>query len=133
MNSPTDNLDFVTVEGLLRYGEALARRTSSEGIDLPPPPVPSAARSQRVRRAHAGRPSAEIDRAERRALLARSCGGDDLVWFAAWNRLLAEGELAPLYRAPIGTVQKPVHRRLVAIIPRAHLTSQLAEGRIVLD
>ncbi len=144
MNSPTDNLDFVTVEGLLRYGEALARRTSSEGIDLPPPPVPSAARSQRVReamdgirafvrRAQAGLPSAEIYRAERRALLARSCGGDDLVWFAAWNRLLAEGELAPLYRAPIGAVQKPVHRRPVAIVPRAHLTSQLAEGRIVLD
>ncbi len=144
MNSPTDNLDFVTVEGLLRYGEVLARRTSSEGIDLPPPPVPSAARSQRVReamdrirafvrRAQAGLPGAEIYRAERNALLAESCGGDELVWFAAWNRLLAEGELAPLYRASIGAVQKPVHRRPVAIVPRAHLTPQLAEGRIVLD
>jgi 6-phosphofructokinase 1 len=62
-----------------------------------------------------------------------ACGSDPLVFFAAWNLLLARGELAPLYRAPIGATQKPAHRRPVAIVPRAQLTPQLAEGRIVLD
>ncbi|MER3423285.1 MAG: hypothetical protein C4293_08690, partial [Nitrospiraceae bacterium] len=55
------------------------------------------------------------------------------VFFAAWNRLAAEGVLSPLLQAPIGTVQKPMRRRPVSIVPRAHLTPQLAEGRIVLD
>jgi 6-phosphofructokinase 1 len=144
MDTDLDNLDFVTIEGLLAYGEALARRTAGSEIALPPAPPPSAERARRareamakigtlVRRAQSGFPDAEAYRAARRSVIEDGCGGDELVWYAAWNRLLAEGELSPLFRAPIGSVQKPTHRRPVAIVPRTHLTPQLAEGRIVLD
>ncbi len=143
METDLEQLDFVTIEGLLAYGEALARRTAGSEIVLPPPP-PSAERARRapdamakirglVRRAQAGFPDAEAYRAARRAVIEDGCGGDELVWYVAWNKLLAEGELSPLFRAPIGSVQKPTHRRPVAIVPRTHLTPQLAEGRIVLD
>ncbi len=144
METDLDKLDFVTIEGLLAYGEALASRTAGSEIVLPPQPPPSADRPRRahdamariralVQRAQAGFPDAEGYRAARRAVIEDGCGGDELVWYAAWNRLLAEGELSPLFRAPIGKVQKPTHRRPVAIVPRTHLTPQLAEGRIVLD
>ena len=143
-DTSTDHLDFVTLEGLLTYGEQLAQRSSTDGIVLPPSPAPSTDRRRRaeeatdkirafVHRVQAGLPTAEAYRAARAAVIAEDCGGDELVFFAAWNYLLARGELAPLYRAPIGAVQKPSHRRPVAIVPRAHLTPQLAEGRIVLD
>ena len=139
-----DQLDFVTLDGLSTYGEQLARRSSTDGIVLPPPPAPSNDRRRRaeeatdkirafVHRVQTGLPTAEAYRTARAAVIAEDCGGDELVFFAAWNYLLARGELAPLYRAPIGAVQKPSHRRPVAIVPRAHLTPQLAEGRIVLD
>ena len=144
MESEIEKLDFVTVEGLLAYGEALAHRTPVEGIVLPPIPPPLPDRPRRVReamekirafvqRAQGGFPEAEGYRMARRAVLDEACGGDELVFFAGWNRLLAEGELSPLFRAPIGSVQKPAHCRPVAIVPRAHLTPQLAEGRIILD
>ncbi|MCS6328734.1 MAG: 6-phosphofructokinase [Nitrospira sp.] len=140
----SDQLDFVTLEGLLAYGETLARRVSSGRYLLPPSPPPSTDRPERARaaldrikafiqRAQAGLPSAEAYRTARQTLLTEACGGDPVVFFAAWNLLLARGELAPLYRAPIGATQKPTHRRPVAIVPRTQLTPQLAEGRIVLD
>ena len=144
MESEIEQLDFVTVEGLLAYGEALARRRPVEGVVLPPSPPSLPDRPRRVREAmetirafvqHArgGFPDAEGYRTARRAVIDDGCGGDELVFYAAWNRLLAEGELSPLFRAPIGAVQKPTFSRPVAIVPRAHLTPQLAEGRIVLD
>jgi 6-phosphofructokinase 1 len=140
----TDQLDFVTMEGLLAYGASLAQRSSSGRFVLPPPPPPTPDRLQRaeeamnrirtfIHLAQAGLPSAEAYRTARQELIAEACSGDPLVFFAAWNLLLARGELAPLYRAPIGATQKPAHRRPVAIVQRAHLTPQLAEGRIVLD
>lgn len=140
----TEQFDFVTMEGLLAYGEALAQRSSSGRYVLPPPPPPSTDRLQQTQTAadamrafihhvQQGVPSAEAYRAGRQELLAKACGNDPLVFFAAWNLLLARGELAPLYRAPIGATQKPAHRRPVAIVPRTQLTPQLAEGRIVLD
>ena len=143
-DASTDSLDLVTLEGLLTYGEQVAQRSPTDGIVLPPSPAPSLDRRRRaeeatdkirafVHRVQAGLPTAEAYRAARAAVIAEDCGGDELVFFAAWNYLLARGELAPLYRAPIGAVQKPSHRRPVAIVPRAHLTPQLAEGRIVLD
>ena len=143
-DTSTDSLDLVTLEGLLTYGEQVAQCSSTDGIVLPPSPAPSLDRRRRaeeatdkirafVHRVQAGLPTAEAYRAARAAVIAEDCGGDELVFFAAWNYLLARGELAPLYRAPIGAVQKPSHRRPVAIVPRAHLTPQLAEGRIVLD
>src|SRR2546428_938739 len=46
-----DQLDFVTLEGLLAYGEVLAHRTAGEGMVLPPAPCPSADRSRRARAA----------------------------------------------------------------------------------
>jgi 6-phosphofructokinase 1 len=139
-----DRLEFVTVETLLAYGEMLARRTAGEGIALPPIPSSSVDRPQRTRNAmekiraflqcaQGGFPGAEEYRSTRRALIEEDCHGDELVFFAAWNTLLAAGELAPLFRVPIGSVQKPTHRRPVAIVPRAQLTPQLVEDRIVLD
>ena len=145
MEPAADGLDFVTIEGLVAYGEALARRAPTvEGVERLPPPAPSADRVSRARdatarvrafvgRVQAGCADADAYQAARRALLADACGGDALVFFAAWNRALAEGGLAPLLRAPIGRVVKPASRRPVAIVPRAHLTPQLAEDRIVLD
>lgn len=138
------DLEFVTIEGLLAYGESLSRRQAVEGASLPPVPPPSPDRRPRaigamegirafIQRAQGEFPDGEHYRAARRSLIEEQCGGDELVFFAAWNRLLAEGEMAPLFRAPIGAVQKPAHRRPVAIVPRNQLTSQLAEDRIVLD
>ncbi len=144
MDITTNQLDFVTIEGLLAYGESLARRPPREDVQAPAAPAPSPRRADRARaameairsfvqRAQAGWPAAAAYRSARNALLEEACAGDELVLFAAWNRLVAEGALQPLLRAPIGSVLKPIHRRPVAIVPRAQLTPQLAEGRIVLD
>ena len=144
MKAEGENLDFVTIEGLLAYGEALARRPPMEGAALPPPPAFVADRSQRAREAMAaiwafvqeaqgGFADAEAYRNVRQRLIQETCGGDDLVFFAAWNQLLANGELSSLLRAPIGASKKPARRRPVAIVPREHMTPNLAEGRIVLD
>lgn len=144
MSSETDRLDFVTIEALLAYGDAIARRRPVEGVVLPPlfPPSPDSAERAReamdklrafVQGAQAGFPDAAAYRTARTALVHDACGGDELIFYAVWNQLLADGDLSPLYQAPIGWVQKPTHRRPVAIVPRTHLTPQLAEGRIVLD
>ena len=144
MGIETGRLDFVTIDGLLAYGAMLARRQSRENVLLPQPPSPSIDRAPQVQvamdhlrrfveRAKSGFDGAEAYRSARKAILQEDCAGDELVFFAAWNRLLAEGELLPLLHAPIGAVLKPTNRRPVAIVPRAHLTPQLAEGRIVLD
>lgn len=138
-------LEFVTIERLLAYGDALVRCARVDGAELPPPPAPppadrtaraasaTAAVRRFVERVRGGLPDAAAYRAARQVLLRDDCGGDALIFYAAWNRVLAEGGLAPLYQAPIGLVQKPAPRRPVAIVPRAHLTPQLVEGRIVLD
>ena len=130
MESAVDQLEFVTVEGLLAYGEMLARRSAGEGITFPPLSTSSVDRPQRTREAmekirafvqgaQEGFPGAEEYRTTRRALIEEGCRGDELVFFAAWNVLLAAGELAPLLRMPIRSVQKPTHRRPVAIVPRS--------------
>ncbi|MEP6960115.1 MAG: hypothetical protein ABI980_15415, partial [Nitrospirota bacterium] len=144
MEGAVDRLEFVTVEGLLAYGEILSRRTAGEGIALPPIPPSSVDRPQRtydamgklrafVQQAQEGFLGAAEYRAARRDVIEEACRGDELVFFAAWNALLAAGELAPLFRMPIASVRKPTHRRPVAIVPRAQLTPQLVEDRIVLD
>ncbi|MEK7351006.1 MAG: 6-phosphofructokinase, partial [Nitrospirota bacterium] len=144
MQSNTDPLDFVTIEGLLAYGEQFARRPSADGMLLPAIPVPSNDRARQsrvaltkieafVQAAQKGFSGADAYRAARQAVIDDVCTGDALVFFAAWNRLLVEGKLQPLLRAPIGSVLKPTQRRPVAIVPRSQLTPQLAEGRIVLD
>ncbi|MDN5941138.1 MAG: hypothetical protein L0H94_04560, partial [Nitrospira sp.] len=80
MESTVDQLEFVTVEGLLAYGEMLARRTAGEGIAFPPIPTSSVDRPQRTREAmekirvfvhgaQAGFPGAEEYRTARRALI----------------------------------------------------------------
>ncbi|MEK7726047.1 MAG: hypothetical protein AAB311_02630, partial [Nitrospirota bacterium] len=117
MQSTTDSLDFVTIEGLLAYGEQFARQPAIDGVSGPTAPAPSndrAARSRQamaqikafVDRAHAGFPGAEAYRSARQAVIDDACAGDQLVFFGAWNRLLAEGALQPLLRAPIGSVLK---------------------------
>jgi 6-phosphofructokinase 1 len=144
MEMEDKSLDFVTIEGLLRYGEALAHCARVAAAEPPPSPIHSPHRPDLARTAMekirvfvkdsgAGFRDAESYRAVRRELLEKACEGDDLVFYAAWNRLLALGELSPLFRAPIGRVQKPAQRRPVAIVPRANLTAHLVEGRIVLD
>lgn len=144
MESITNPLEFVTIEGLLAYGDTLARLPARDGVEGVASPGPSTQRASLARAAmgaittfvqaaQAGLPDATTYRSARRALIDDACGGDELVFFAAWNRLLAEGALQPLLRAPIGWVLKPIHRRPVAIVPRTQLTPQLAEGRIVLD
>ncbi len=132
-------LDFVTVEGLLAYGRALAQRASERGLIVPPPIEASGEDIDRVHtkmkqvrsfieRAKSGFATAEAYRSARESLI-----DDQLVFFAAWNFLLAEGALQPLLRAAIGSVAKPTYRRPVAIVPRAQLTPTLAEGRLVLE
>ena len=144
MRIETGRLDFVTIDGLLAYGAMLARRQPSQNVLLPQPPSLSIDRAPQVHgamdhlrrfveRAKTGFDGAEAYRSARKAILQKDCAGDELVFFAAWNRLLAQGELLPLLHAPIGAVLKPINRRPVAIVPRAHLTPQLAEGRIVMD
>ena len=146
MPSDHEALDFVTIEGLLRYGEVLARtpRIAGDRIALPSgsPAVSdrihrarqaTGAIHQLVTRAQEGFSSSAEYRIARRQVLDEACAGDALVFFAAWNRLLAEGALTSLLQAPIGTVRKPTRRRPVAIVPRTQLTLQLAENRIVLD
>lgn len=132
-------LDFVTVEGLLAYGRALARRASKRGLVQVSPREASGheidlvqAKMEQLRsfveRAKSGFATAEAYRAARKGL-----NDDHLIFFAAWNRLLSEGSLQPLLRTVIGSASKPTYRRPVAIVPRAHLTPTLAEGRIVLE
>ena len=144
MQITTNQLDFVTIEGLLAYAEELARRAAGSDVEMPAPPPATKDRLRlvhtamdRLRRfiqeAQSGFSGAAAYRAARRAVLEEACESDPLVFYAAWNRLVAEGALQPLLRAPIGSVLKPPHRRPVAIVPRAQLTPQLAEGRIVLD
>jgi 6-phosphofructokinase 1 len=128
----------------MAYGERLAARTAAQGVTLPPalprtsdrprqaPAVMQAIRSL-VAGALKGFPDAGSYRSARQAVIQQACHGDAILFYAAWNKLLAEGELAGLFRAPIGSVQKPIRRRPVAIVPRAQLTPQLADGRIVLD
>lgn len=149
-NTGEKSLEFVTIEKLLAYGEEMARRLpvasgpQSEEIDRPPQPLPSTDRLQRslaakdavrqlVSLAQSGLSGAEAYRTARKRLLEEFCQDDVLVFYAVWNQVLAEGNLAPLLRAPIGRVQKPTQRRPAAIVPRANLTPQLLEKRIVLD
>lgn len=132
-------LDFVTVEGLLAYGRALARRASKRGLVQPTLREASGDDADLVRakmeqlrsfveRSKAGFATAEAYQSARERLI-----DDQLIFFAAWNALLAEGSLQPLLRATIGSVAKPTYRRPVAIVPRSQLTPTLAEGRIVLE
>jgi 6-phosphofructokinase 1 len=144
MSFDKETLDFVTVDGLLAYGEAFARRPPVEGIQFPSLPVFSTNRAQYVRegmvairklvqQAQTGFLDGAAYKKARDTLIRQACGGDALVFFAAWNQLLAQGELASLFRAPIGATKKPIRRRPVAIVPRPSMTPNLAEGRIVLD
>src|SRR5579884_3940168 len=139
MPSESSALAFVTVDGLLRYGEALAQPTLPRSGSVSLPTLSSAADCatrahqaiEAVRafgsRAVQGFAAAADYRLARQTLLNDACGGDPLVFFAAWNAAVAEGALAPLMQAPIGSVRKPSRRRPVAIVPRAQLTPQLAE------
>lgn len=144
MATPPEYLNFVTSEGLLAYGEALMRLPRIGDPALPRPESEDSHRLERTRQATAAVLSfvrhAQVGFADaieyltaRQAILDGPCGGDALAFYAAWNSLLAAGELAPLLRTSIGRCQKPTVRRPVAIVPRLQLTPQLAAGRIILD
>ena len=86
----TDQLDFVTLEGLLSYGEELAQRMAGDGIVLPsaPPPLPERPRRVEdamdavrafVRHAQIGFPAAADYRAARAKLITDDCGGDEML------------------------------------------------------
>ncbi len=135
---------FVSIEGLLGYGETLSKQRQPDGVLFPPAPPDTENRLKQTKdaipemsafvgRAASGFPDADQYHRSRCALIDEICGGDELVFFAAWNFLLAKGALTALYRAPIGRVQKPMSQRPVAIVPRKELTPLLAEGRIVID
>ena len=135
----SNSLDFVSIEGLLAYGRALAQRASERGLVQPTLREASSDDADRVQvkmeqlrsfveRSKSGFATAEEYRSARERLI-----DDQLVFFAAWNALLAEGSLQHLLRATIGAVAKPTYRRPVAIVPRAQLTPALAESRIVLE
>ncbi len=137
-----EKLDFVTIEGLISYGDGQSHGRGR----LPPPPSPASfeGRIERVRgamtaigdlvqNAQKGFATAAEFQQARQALIHQACGGDELVFYAAWNQLLAQGELSSLFRAPIGVTKKPIRRRPVSIVPREQMTPHLAEGRIVFD
>ncbi|MCA9473453.1 MAG: 6-phosphofructokinase [Nitrospirales bacterium] len=144
MSLEREKLEFVTIEGLLAYAEAIIQHTPIDGVERPGPvPVP-AHRTQRVleamdairaflHKAQSHFASATDYHYARSSLIQHECQGDDLVFYAAWNQLLAKGELSSLLQAPIGQTQKPTRRRPVAIVPREHMTPNLTEGRIILD
>ncbi len=136
------SLSFVSIEGLLSYGVKLAGAEKVSGLVFPVPHLENRVEKTKdalpkikafVAQARSGFLEAEHYRAARTSLIDTACEGDVLVFFAAWNVLLAQGGLSALYHAPIGFVQKPMGHRPVAIVPRAQLTPQLAEGRIVID
>ena len=145
MSSDKDTLDFVTLEGLLTYGEALARRPPVEGIRFPSLPVASMNRAQRAReamvaikelvqQAQTGVLDAAAYKKARHALIHQACGGDALVFFAAWNQLLAQGELVFLISCSDWGDEKNLFVVVQWLSCRVrNMTPNLAEGRIVLD
>lgn len=143
MSSEKD-LKFVTVETLLAYGEAMINAPRAKGSNPPPKPLSSTDGvikidyvKEKIRQfilnAQKGFPTAESYRNKRQSIIDKASKGDPLVFYAAWNHLLAEGALTPLLKSPIGFVQKPFRRRLAAIVRRDQLTPQLVDERIVLD
>ena len=100
MSSDKEPLHFVTIDGLLVYGEALAKRPFAEGIQLPSPPLATMNRSKYVQGAmlaikglveqvQTGVMDAAAYNNARQKLIHQACEGDDIVFFAAWNQLLA--------------------------------------------
>ena len=139
-----NDLDFITVESLLSYGQAMVDAPRAEGSI--PPLKPKATKSriknvesakqdikQFVSEAQKGFATATDYRSARQSIIDKTCKGDALIFFAAWNHLLAEGSLNPLLSSPIGSIQKPLRRRPTSIVPRDQMTTGLIEGRIVID
>ncbi|MGI9533951.1 MAG: 6-phosphofructokinase [Thermodesulfobacteriota bacterium] len=137
-------LNFVNIEDLLAYGEAIANAPRVEESKPPPKPKPTIDRNKKIKsaikgiqkfvsKAQKGSLTAEAYRTERQLIIEHACDGDELVFYVAWNYLLAEGALIPLLISPIGSIQKPIHRRPASIVSRDQLTTQLIEGQIVLD
>ncbi len=139
-----NKLDFITIESLISYGQAMAEAQRADGANPPPKPKTSKARIQKVEAvkeeikqfvAHAQRGFETADDyiKQRQLIIDKSCGRDALLFYAAWNRMLIEGELSPLFSCPIGSIQKPIRRRPTSIVPRDQLSPGLTEGRIVID
>src|SRR5581483_12101049 len=105
--STESQLDFVTIDGLVRYAETLAALPPAEGASVPSVPAPRPNRVMHaaqardaflafVERALQGFPSAQAYRQARQSLLETACGGDPIVFYAAWNSLVAYGRLGAL-------------------------------------
>jgi len=139
-----NDLDFLTVESLISYGQAMVDAPRAEGSKPPSKPKATKNRVKKVEsakedikrfisEAQQGFPAAADYRSARLSIIDETCGGDDLVFFAAWNHMLAQGSLTSLLACPIVSIQKPMHRRPTSIVPRDQLTPDLIEGRIVID
>ena len=137
-------LNFVNFENLLAYGEAMANAPRVEQAKPPNKPKSEIDRIKRIKsakkailklvsKAQKGSLTAEAYKNERQLIIDHACNSNALVFYAAWNYLLAEGALTALLRSPIGSIQKPLHRRPASIVTRDQLTPQLIEGQIVLD
>jgi len=138
------NLEFVTVESLLSYGQAMVDAPKAKGSNPPQKPKSSDNRIEKaesakedikrfISEAQQGFPTAADYQSRRQSIIDNTSGGDDLVFFAAWNHMLAQGSLTSLLACPIVSIQKPMHRRPTSIVPRDQLTPDLIEGRIVID
>ncbi|RMH36792.1 MAG: hypothetical protein D6690_05035, partial [Nitrospirae bacterium] len=93
-----NNLEFVTIEGLLTYAEELVTRPVPDRV-FPPLPPPAHSTTTRLRlarqaltalrefakRAHMGFRDAQDYQRTLQALCKESCEGDPLAWYAAWN------------------------------------------------
>lgn len=139
-----NELDFISPGALLEYGKALIEMPRTGGVRLPESHVSSkqplknvktaeTAIKKLVKRTSNKHLSAGEFRNSRQEIIQKSCEGDSLAFYAAWNNLLSKGELTPLLRTSIGKIQKPFYRRLTTIVSRSNLTPELVEGRIVLD
>src|SRR4026208_1074737 len=121
MQITTNQLDFVTIEGLLAYAKDFAGRPPAADVK---PPAPPPSTEDRIKLAHAamdrlrrfvqeaqsGCTGAAAYRAARRAVLEEACGGDELVFYAAWNRLGGGGGTQSALRAGGRGVLRCAHR-----------------------
>ena len=130
------------MDGLLAYMANHSRPTRLERIQLPPPlPRPPTDRSAHrphstirtfVQRTQSGLPSAEAHRAARRGTADRSSRRGPGRVLCVEPRSRAANSRRCI-KAPIGTTQKPTHRRPVAIVPRRQLTRSSPKGESCSD
>jgi len=92
-SSPQEALSFVSIEGLLAYGELLSRQGLRAGVSFPSPPPPTKDRAAWAKKAlpalkafsRVTYPNAAAYRAEKARILDQNCQEDALIFYAAWR------------------------------------------------